>query len=130
MSSRPAVTAVTGARGFIGGHVRQALLARGHTVRSLTRGPVLTPDFVSIPDFSNAALVRDAFAGADAVVHLAARAHVMHERASDPRMAYREANVGLTRLVLEAAVAANVRDRKITRLNSSHAITSRMPSSA
>jgi nucleoside-diphosphate-sugar epimerase len=109
LSSRPAVTAVTGARGFIGGHVRQALLARGHTVRSLTRGPVLTPDFVSIPDFGNAALVRDAFAGADAVVHLAARAHVMHERASDPRMAYREANVGLTRHVLEAAVAANVR---------------------
>jgi len=109
LSSRPVVTVLTGARGFVGGHLRQALLARGHSVRSLTRGPATTPDFISVADYREAAPVRNAFAGADVVVHLAARAHVMLERAFDPLVLYREANVALTRLMLDAAVAANVR---------------------
>ena len=50
-----------------------------------------------------------ALAGARAVVHLAARAHVMHEPLRDPLVAYREANVVATRRVAKAAVRAGVK---------------------
>ncbi len=50
----------------------------------------------------------EALAGVDAVVHLAARSHVLRERAADPEAAYRETNVEGTRALLEAAIDAGV----------------------
>jgi UDP-glucose 4-epimerase len=50
-----------------------------------------------------------AFAGADAVIHLAARNHVLRERSKDPLAEYRKVNVEGTRNVLKAASSAGVK---------------------
>lgn len=47
--------------------------------------------------------------GLDAIVHAAARVHVMHDRAEDPLAEYRRANVAGTLGLAEAAAAAGVR---------------------
>jgi nucleoside-diphosphate-sugar epimerase len=53
--------------------------------------------------------LRAAFAGCDAVVHLAARVHVMRERSADPLAEFRRVNVEGTESVYRAAEAAGVR---------------------
>lgn len=53
--------------------------------------------------------VRAAVTGADAIVHLAARVHVMRESAADPLAEFRGANVESTELLAEEAAAAGVR---------------------
>jgi len=50
-----------------------------------------------------------AFTGADAVIHLAARNHVLRERSKDPLAEYRKVNVEGTRNVLKAASSAGVK---------------------
>lgn len=50
-----------------------------------------------------------AFAGSDAVIHLAARNHVLRERSKDPLFEYRKVNVEGTRNVIRAASAAGVK---------------------
>jgi len=47
--------------------------------------------------------------GVDAIIHLAARVHVMQEQAGDPEQAYRRTNVEATLALARAAVAAGVR---------------------
>lgn len=63
---------VTGSAGAIGQPVCEELRRRGHWVRGLDR--VLTPrcDECCVGDIAEAALVREAVAGCDAVIHLAA----------------------------------------------------------
>jgi nucleoside-diphosphate-sugar epimerase len=67
---------VTGATGFIGGRVVEALLARGEAVRALVRNPAkwASPAGVELVagDTRDPALVREAVAGADVVYHCAA----------------------------------------------------------
>jgi UDP-glucose 4-epimerase len=50
-----------------------------------------------------------ALAGADAVIHLAGRAHVMHETAADPLAEFRSVNVAGTEQVCACAANAGVR---------------------
>ena len=64
---------------------------------------------VQVADSLDREAVRAAVTGADAVVHLAARVHVMRERAADPLAEFRRANVASTRLLAEEAAAAGVR---------------------
>jgi UDP-glucose 4-epimerase len=45
---------------------------------------------------------------AEVLVHLAGRAHVLHEEAADPQRAFRESNLGLTQAVFRAAASAGV----------------------
>ncbi len=59
-------------------------------------------------DVLDPAALRPALAGADMVVHLAARVHVMQETAANPLTEFRRANVEGTRIVLEEAVRAGV----------------------
>jgi nucleoside-diphosphate-sugar epimerase len=47
--------------------------------------------------------------GADAIIHLAGRAHITNDRVSDPLRAFREVNVEGTRCIASAAVANGVR---------------------
>ncbi len=88
--------AVTGARGFIGRHLCAIAASRGHEVRTIGREVFAQP-------------VPTALQGVDAVVHLAARAHQVHEHASDPESAFRAANVDLTRQVAVLACRAGIR---------------------
>jgi nucleoside-diphosphate-sugar epimerase len=102
---------VTGAGGFVGRALVPRLLDRGDRVRALVRagGRPAPPgaETVAVADMAAAdwpALV----AGADAVVHLAARVHRAGETGPDAVAAYRRDNTDATRALAEAAAAAGV----------------------
>lgn len=111
-SPQPRV-AITGAAGFVGRHLCQWLTQRGYGVRGASRGQT-TPsipglEFVRIDEPADKAGFLKVFAGTQAAVHLAGRAHVMQDRITNPEQAYRAANVDLTRCALEAAAEAGCR---------------------
>lgn len=101
---------VTGASGFLGGHVCRALAARGPVralVRDAARAPAGTEAAVA-RDLDDRDAIREAVAGTRTVVHLAARVHVMDDRGPDRDAAYRKTNVEGTRLLLEESIRAGV----------------------
>jgi nucleoside-diphosphate-sugar epimerase len=104
---------VTGSTGFIGRPLCRSLLEAGAAVRGSSRQggehPVAGVERVQIGDPLDGPLVRAAAAGADAVVHLAARVHVMRETAADPVAEFRRANVDPTRVLAEESAAVGVR---------------------
>jgi nucleoside-diphosphate-sugar epimerase len=103
---------VTGASGFLGAHVVQVLLGRGLAVRALTRrGSVQAPagtESAPVAALNDAAGVRRAVEGVTSVIHLAAYVH--RPRGSGDEAAYREVNVDGTVALLDAGVAAGIRD--------------------
>ena len=108
------VVVVTGADGFVGRALRAHWVATGRPFRAAVRrrgsGAALPPGCVTVDDL---ALATDAqldalVADATAIVHLAGRAHVMRESATDPAAAYRAANVATTAALARAAVRAGV----------------------
>jgi nucleoside-diphosphate-sugar epimerase len=102
---------VTGASGFIGSHVIAHLLRAGFTPRVLTRGHAASPnaEVVHYDGFDDISAIQSAVQGASAVVHLAARVHVMREHANDPLAAFRAVNTAGTRTLANAAADAGVR---------------------
>lgn len=101
---------VTGATGFLGGHVCADLLSRGLPVRALIRAAGTAPAGTEarvVGGLGDGDGLRRALDGAATVVHLAAHVH----RPSDGRddSAARDVNVEGTRRLLEAAVAAGTR---------------------
>ncbi|NML30854.1 UDP-glucose 4-epimerase family protein [Paraburkholderia antibiotica] len=105
---------VTGANGFVGQAVSRALLRRGDRVVGVVRRAqsgvegmqewlLDTEDFAGIEQRWPVALT------CDAVVHLAARVHVMHETLTDPLAAYRATNVEGSLRVAAAARRAGAR---------------------
>lgn len=114
---------ITGAAGFIGGHLSQRLLSEGHRVLGLDSfhdnyDPQIKRATVSAlethpswrfleGDIRHGALLDDALSGADAVIHLAALVGV---RASLEQAAeYMDVNVRGSTLLLEACRRAGVR---------------------
>lgn len=112
------VIAVTGADGFVGRAVCGALAARGHEARPLSRDRTCAEHFSSFGLETAAPLIvgdvdattdwRAALADVDAVIHLAARVHVMRETAADPLAAFRAVNTAGTAKLAEAAAASGV----------------------
>jgi len=103
---------VTGASGFVGRAVLPRLVEAGHDVVAAVRTP---PAFEQpgvtwhpIGDLGSADWT-PALAGVDAVLHLAARVHVMNDTVADPLAAFRAVNVIATERLAEAAAAAGVR---------------------
>jgi nucleoside-diphosphate-sugar epimerase len=100
---------VTGATGFVGGHVVPPLLAKGHTVSAFVRNPgkavALAEMGVTIRqgDLSEPATMAPALAGVDAVVHLAALVQ------AGSRAEHLATSGDGTRLMAEAAARAGVR---------------------
>ena len=99
---------VTGATGFIGGHLVRYLLNEGHRVRALVRRecPVLAALGAELAygDVTDAEAMRTAVEGVDAIFHLAA----VRDRWGTPETVYQQVNVEGTRRLLEAAAEAQI----------------------
>jgi nucleoside-diphosphate-sugar epimerase len=104
---------VTGATGFVGRRLCSHLAGHGHRVVALVRdGGRAIPGVaqeVRIADFANLDALDTVLPQCDVVIHLAGRAHVMHDTAADPLGEFRRVNVGLTRRLLERAADARVK---------------------
>jgi nucleoside-diphosphate-sugar epimerase len=108
----PRVAVVTGSSGFIGSWLCPALREAGIQVRGIGRGdpgPLGRNMSYHRADLLDAVALRPALAGADTLLHLAARVHVMRESAAEPIEEFRRVNVEGTRVLLEEAVRAGVR---------------------
>ncbi len=108
---------VTGATGFVGRALVSVLAGGGHEVIAAARDPEYA-DFAAdhegitvrrVADLGPDTDWRSALEGAEAVAHLAARVHVMNDRAADSQVEFRRANVAGTRRLAEAAAEAGVR---------------------
>ncbi len=100
---------VTGATGFIGGHLTRHLLARGYNVRALVRRE--SPSLIDLGaalaygDLTDAEAMRAAVENVEAVFHLAA----MRDKWHTPESVYQRVNVEGTQHLLKAADDAGVR---------------------
>lgn len=121
---------ITGANGFVGGHLVPALLQEGHGVTAVVRRAGAQADFgpcggncrvVPVGSIDGNTDWGAALDGIDAVVHCAARVHVMRESAADPLPLYRAVNRDGTRRLAEAAASAGV--RRFLYLSSIKAVT-------
>ena len=106
---------VTGAGGFVGLRLCARLAAAGYMVKATVRRDsaglaAITPaaHILRIGDIGGNTDWQAALAGVDMVVHLAARAHVMRDGASDPLGEYRWVNVAGSERLARAAAAAGV----------------------
>jgi dihydroflavonol-4-reductase len=104
---------ITGATGFIGGHVARRLRARGDEVVALVRSPEkasalrdLGADLVQ-GDLDDTDVIRRGLEGADACFHIAAIYKVGIPESE--RRALIDSNVGGTERVLDAAIEAGTR---------------------
>lgn len=99
---------VTGATGFVGQAAVKNLCANGYKVVAAVRDSaqqlVVPTVKIAVGDIDSHTNWSSALAGCTVVLHLAARAHVMHERASDPFAVYRRINTeGTLNLAHQAA---------------------------
>ena len=104
---------ITGASGFIGRHVAEALTRRRHSVLGFTRadGAVNKASGAESRrvDYRSVDALTAAVAGADTVVHLAGRAHVMRGATASAYDDFEDVNVGVTFRLATAAVRAGAR---------------------
>ena len=104
---------VTGATGFIGGTLIRRLLGDGRAVRAAIRqttpGLPAEAELVAISDIGPETNWRRAVDGADAVVHLAARAHMTGENTPDALPSFRAVNAAGSATLARAARDAGVR---------------------
>ena len=99
---------VAGGDGFVGRALCPALLKAGHQVRISTRRQISNPaldDFetVATGDIGPDTDWAPALENIDAVIHLAGRAHVMHETEANPLAAFRRINAQGTQRLAESA---------------------------
>lgn len=100
---------LTGATGFVGQAVIGRLGMLGHGVVPVVRRGAGLPNEVTVPDMDAQTDWAAALAGCDAVVHLAARVHVMRDTAADPLARYRATNTEATLNLARQAAQAGVR---------------------
>ncbi len=96
---------LTGSTGFVGSALAHFLRNQGFEVlpiiRHVTDSQSLTVEKLAANPH--------ALSGCTALIHLASRVHVMHDKTKDPLSAYREVNVNNTVCLARAAVAAGVK---------------------
>ena len=110
---------LTGADGFVGRVVCRRLLDAGLTPRAglwnASLWPVLQTavpgldEFAAIGDLGATPELSSALRDVSAVVHLAARVHIMNDKAVDPLSEFRRVNVRGTEALARAAAAQGVR---------------------
>ena len=104
---------VTGASGFIGRAISAWLTSQSlevvGAVRQLPARAQVDVDYRIVGGLDSGTDWRAALAGIDAIVHCAARVHVMRETADDPLAAFRSANVAGTERLARQAAALGVK---------------------
>lgn len=105
---------ITGTTGFVGRAVCKVLRDQGHMLTGTTRQPDQGAGPAQVPLYHIAEIGPDTdwsqiVSGADIVIHLAARVHVMRDRVSDPLAAFRRVNYDGTKNLAEQAAAAGVK---------------------
>jgi len=104
---------VTGSSGFVGRAIMPVLLCRGHQPAEAVRRAKEKPkDRVStfiIGNINGRTCWSKALESAEAVIHLAARTHIMRESANDPLAEFRRVNTDGTLNLATQAAAAGVR---------------------
>ena len=101
---------VTGATGFVGRTMCVELAQRNHDVHRVIRrlaGP--GGRFFNVGDIGPATNWSGALEGVDAVVHLAARVHIMREKAENSLEEFRKVNVAGTEHLARAAAASGAK---------------------
>src|SRR5262252_1183278 len=102
---------VTGATGFIGSTLCEQLAAAGYAVRAALRNDRAVSDCIAEKVITGDIASADlgwALEGVDAVIHAAARAHVLHDSPANSDL-YTQTNVHGTLRLAEAAAQAGVR---------------------
>ena len=103
---------MTGANGFVGHALCAGAVARGMQVRGSIRHQCDLPagvERVVVGEIDENTNWWGALNGCDIVIHLAARAHVMHESAKNPLEEFRRVNVQGTEHLARNAVASGVK---------------------
>lgn len=106
---------ITGATGFVGGHILRKLLLQGHECIAMVRKPdsaltaFLPPDCIVSGPLEDSIKNPGLFDNVSAVIHCAARVHQMRESAADPLAEYRRVNRDLTMSLVQAALNAGVK---------------------
>lgn len=85
---------ISGANGFVGKSLTQTLIGHGHEVSCIKR------DDLSLMSSNNQS---------ECLIHLAGRAHVMHETADDIYQAYKEVNVDYTLKIAQLAQSLGIK---------------------
>ena len=114
---------MTGASGFVGRPLCVELLREHHGVRAAIRSPSPLPEgveAVTVGNIDGSTDWTNALSGMDVVIHLAARVHVMRDRAADPlteflkvnrdgteNLARQAARAGVKRLVYVSSIKVN-----------------------
>ncbi|MDI9679805.1 NAD-dependent epimerase/dehydratase family protein [Burkholderia cenocepacia] len=105
--------AVTGANGFVGQAVLRRLAGYGHDAAGIVRRaqvqPIAREWVFDAADFSGIEAAWPDWLRCDAVIHLAARVHVMDDDDANPLAAYRRTNVDGALRVAQAARRAGAR---------------------
>ncbi|GAB4528300.1 MAG: NAD-dependent epimerase/dehydratase family protein [Pleurocapsa sp.] len=106
---------VTGATGFIGGHLLPRLLQDKHEIVVATRH-TNSVEKLSIPvphvvvgEIDGNTDWSEALSGIDAVIHLAGRAHILQENVADPEAEFQRVNVTGTKNLVKQSLAAGVK---------------------
>jgi nucleoside-diphosphate-sugar epimerase len=103
---------VTGANGFVGRALCAEALARGIKVLGAIRHQGQLPvgvESIAVGDIDVNTDWQNVLVGCDAVIHLAARVHVMQEYSEDALAEFRRVNVAGTERLARCAVAAGVK---------------------
>ncbi|MBT9568336.1 MAG: SDR family oxidoreductase [Thiobacillus sp.] len=100
---------VTGATGFVGMALCDRLAASGYEVVPTARSKSGLPNEVMVGNLGASTDWRPALTGCEAVVHLAARVHVMHDPAQAPLALYRATNTDATLNLAQQAAQAGVK---------------------
>jgi len=103
---------VTGAGGFVGRPLCKELVHRGYRVKAAmrTHGQLSADgETVTVGEIDAATKWADALKGVDTVMHLAARVHVMKDKAADPLTEYLKVNLYGTSNLAQQAASAGVK---------------------